>query len=457
MKFWIGGWGPAQGAESEGISLVTAGEADSPLSGGMLADRGLAAQAESASWLAAHPSRDIVYAALEADGRIAAFRRTGEASLAPLGESVEAGAAVCHIQVAADGTHLVASCWGDGRVVHVPLRSDGSLGAPTTGAAAADPYAVAREPDLTDVRDGEGTVDAGELLAQGATPGDIASLLTERAPDWSGAMDLRALVDAEADPSRIAALLAGGEADDGLAGLLAALGQADADPFDDPAVRGILAAVRERDVLVDAAPASSEPRPSRAHCAVALPGGRVATTDLGFDLVRIWRTSPRGLVLDHEVVLPFGVGPRHLLLHPSGHLHVVTEFSCEVFTLAQGADGRWALRGGIAASPDVRGGDTAAELARSRDGEVLYAGIRGSDAIAVLRVRGAGEALERVALVEAGVAIPRHHVVGRDALLIAGQGSSEIVSLPLDGRTGVPGRVRHRLPLASPTVLLPTR
>lgn len=69
MKFWIGGWGPAQGGESEGISLVTAGEAESPLAGGMLADRGLAARAESPSWLAAHPAHGIVYAALEADGR----------------------------------------------------------------------------------------------------------------------------------------------------------------------------------------------------------------------------------------------------------------------------------------------------------------------------------------------------------------------------------------------------
>lgn len=461
MKFRIGGWGPAQGGESEGISLITAGEAESTLSGGMLAHRGLAAAAESPSWLAAHPAHDVVYAALEADGRIAAFARTGDASLARHGDAVEAGAAVCHIAVAADGSHLVASCWGDGRVVHVPLRADGSLGAPSLGDAAADPYATAPEPDLAAALEGEGTVDAQDLLRQGADPTDIAALLAGETTrtDWSGAMDLRALVDGDADPSRIAAMLAGNDADDGLAGLLAALGQGAADPFDDPAVRGILDAARahEGDILQKVTPAPSEPRPSRAHSALFLPGGLVATTDLGYDLVRFWRDSPRGLAPHHEVVLPFGTGPRHLVLHPSGYLYVLTEFSGEVFVLGRRPDGRWALQSGTAASGASLPGDTGAEIARSRDGEFLYAGLRGSDTIAVLRVRGDGGVLDQVALVEAGVATPRHHFVGRDAVLVAGQGSNEIVSLPLDTRTGVPARPRHRLAVGSPTHLLPTR
>ena len=53
---------------------------------------------------------------------------------------------------------------------------------------------------------------------------------------------------------------------------------------------------------------------------------------LGFDLVRTWRPTASGLAPDHDVVLPRGTGPRHLVLHPSGHLHVVTEYSGEVFS-----------------------------------------------------------------------------------------------------------------------------
>ena len=54
-----------------------------------------------------------------------AFRRTGEASFAPLGGPVEAGEAVCHLAVAPDGGSLIASCWGDGRVVRMALDAAG--------------------------------------------------------------------------------------------------------------------------------------------------------------------------------------------------------------------------------------------------------------------------------------------------------------------------------------------
>ncbi len=59
-----------------------------------------------------------------------------------------------------------------------------------------------------------------------------------------------------------------------------------------------------------------------------------------------------------------------------------------------------------------------------------------------------------VALVDAGVDWPRHHLVARDTVLVAGQRSDEVVSLTLDLRTGVPGRVRHRVEVPSPTCLL---
>ena len=202
-------------------------------------------------------------------------------------------------------------------------------------------------------------------------------------------------------------------------------------------------------------------RVSRAHQSRFLPGGLVATTDMGLDLVRLWHAQGDGLRPAQTVVLPRGSGPRHMVWHPSGHLYVVTELSHEVFAIAPdtttSAGPVWRI---VAASPlgmGVLPGDTAAELAMSRDGEHLYAGVRGSDTIAVLRVRGAGAALESIALVEAGVDWPRHHVVLRDTLLVAGQLSDEVASLTLDERTGVPGRVRHRAAVPSPTCLLPLR
>lgn len=446
MRLWIGARGADMKAEARGVMAATAGEADSPLAGGPLALVGDAVEALSPTWLAAHPTLDVVYAALEGEGRVAAFRRTGEATLAPLGPTVEAGETTCHVAVSPDGSHLVAAAWGDGTVTHVALDAAGRLGARSEAEPAADPYG------------GEGSRPAP----------DAAALLHEQ----GGVSDLRMLVDRGADASQLAAMLAGATPtpaigkDAGLDEILALLGQS-ANPFDDPAVRGILRDAPEApdsplagavDLGGAATPAeSAEPRTPRAHCTVFLPGGLVATTDLGFDLVRFWRTSARGMRLDHEVALPLGTGPRHMVLHPSGHLYVVTEYTCEVFVLSAGPDGRWALRSGVAASPGSLPGDTAAELARSRDGEFLYAGLRGSDTIAVLRVRGEGDRLEQVALAESGIRKPRHHVVVRDTLLVAGQDSHEIASLPVDARTGVPGRVRHRFAVPSPQHILPVR
>ncbi|MFT4230908.1 MAG: beta-propeller fold lactonase family protein [Microbacterium sp.] len=381
MRFLLGGYTAEMEGRATGIGMLRAGAADDVLAGGALAFEGDAVAASgSPSWLTAHPTLDVVYAALEGAGTVQAFRRTGETTWAPLGDPVPAGEIVCHVAVAPDGGSLVADCWGDGTVARMPLDAEGRPSAPQVAAAARDPYGAESAADV----DPELGLDLSALLRGGlretaGQPGET----TGAAPDAS--------------------------------------------------------------------------RSSRAHAAAFLPDGRVATTDLGFDLVRVWRPSRSGLCLDHEVVLPRGSGPRHLVVHPSGHLYIVTEYSCEVFVLAPAPSGRWALVGGVPAAPAALPDDAAAELAASRDGAFLYAGLRGSNTIATLRVRGAGETLEPVALVDSGVDWPRHHVVARDTLLVVGQRSDTVTSLALDLRTGVPGRARHRVEAPSPSCLLPVR
>ncbi len=421
MKFWLGGHTSDSDGRASGIGTLLAGAADAASPAGPLAFTGTAATADSPSWVAQHPALDVVYASLEAAGTVAAFVRTGESTFAPLGKPVEAGAAVCHIAVAPDGHFLVASCWGDGRVVRIALDAAGRPSSPTLGVAATDPFAGPTDPFA-----------AGSQ----SVPGPDAAMQSELA---AAARSLRAAAGDE-----FAHLVPGyDEAQNAHDG---------AEPHDAAAPRAGAVLFRNETSR------STEPeRVSRAHAAVFLPDGRIATTDLGFDLVRIWRPASTGLRLDHEVVLPFGTGPRHMVLHPSGHLHVVTEFSCEVFTLGTGADGRWMLQSGVSASGLAADGDAAAELSRSRDGDFLYAGLRGSNTIATLRVRGSGERVEAVALSDAGVDWPRHHLVVRDTLLVAGQRSDDVVLLTLESRTGVPGGVRHRAEAPSPTCLLPAR
>lgn len=361
-RFWLGGYGPAMEGSADGIGMLAGDETAATA----LSYRGAVTETPSPSWLAQHPTLDVVYAALEGDAAVQAFARTGESALTPLGAPVEAGQYVCHLAVAPSGRYLIASCYGDGRVVRI------------------------------------GIDDAGRLVP-----------------------------DAAHKAAELRAALLGEPQDDTPAGT----GVAATDPYGAEGVRE-----------------------SHAHAAAFLPDGRIATTDLGFDLVRIWRPTAGGLVLDHEVVLPKGTGPRHMVVHPSGHLHVVTEYSCEVFTLAAGRDGTWSVVSSVLSSPIAEVGvDFGAELVRTRDGQFLYTALRGSNTIAALRVRGGGESLESIALADSGVDWPRHHLVHEGKLLVAGQRSDTISLLDLDERTGVPLGIRHQAPVPTPTHFLPVR
>ncbi|MFD5224107.1 lactonase family protein [Microbacterium sp. NPDC058342] len=362
-RFWVGGYGPDMGGDAEGVGYLAV---DEGRGASTLAYRGVAGAATSPSWLAQHPTLDVVYAALEGEGAVQAFARSGEQSLRPLAPPLAAGASVCHLTVSPDGRMLVASCYGDGRVVRFGIAGDGRLQPAAPDKAAALHAALFGEADA-------------ETDAAGAHPA--------------------------------------------------------ADPYPTPA--------------------GEEPRASHAHAAVFLPDGRIATTDLGFDLVRIWR---RDLTPDHEVVLARGTGPRHMVMHPSGHLHVVTEYSCEVFTLASARDGSWSVVSATTASPVAQVGvDTCAELAVSRDGHTLYTALRGGNTISALRVRGSGEATEPLALADSGVDWPRHHLVHEGVLLVAGQRSNTVAALDLDERTGVPRDVRHVTAAPAPTAILRAR
>jgi 6-phosphogluconolactonase (cycloisomerase 2 family) len=363
-RFWLGGYGPAMEGSADGIGLLSGDETAATA----LSYRGAVTETPSPSWLAPHPSLDVVYAALEGDAAVQAFARTGESALTPLGDPVDAGQYVCHLAVAPSGRYLVASCYGDGRVVRIGIDGAGRL----------VPDAAHKAAELRAALLGEPPQDAG-------APAGTA----------------------------VAAI----------------------DPY-----------------------GAEGARESHAHAAAFLADGRIATTDLGFDLVRIWRPTASGLILDHEVVLPKGTGPRHMVVHPSGHLHVVTEYSCEVFTLAAGPDGTWSVVSSVLSSPIAEiGVDFPAELVRTRDGQFLYTALRGSNTIAALRVRGAGESLESIALADAGVDWPRHHLVHEGKLLVAGQRSDSISLLDLDERTGAPLGIRHQAAVPTPTHFLPVR
>jgi 6-phosphogluconolactonase (cycloisomerase 2 family) len=372
VAFWLGSYTPgADGTgEGTGIGVRALGREDS---GGLVPITHV--ESDSPSWVVQHPTLPVVYAAEEFSGFVVAFTASHDGTLTRLGEPVQVGGIVCHLSVAARGDALVASCYGDGRVVVLPLAPEGRLAGTTVELeTASDPYGVPTAATLA----------RGGLL-------------------------LPASVE---DPSAPAAT----------------------------------------DV---------EPRQSRAHTSRWLADGRVVTTDLGFDLVRFWRrgvSASAPLVLDHEVTLPRGVGPRHLAWHESGHLHVVTEYSIEVFTLRAGNDGRFTVIAGVEATSDgAQDGDSAAELTVVGSREHLHTSVRGSNRISTLKIRGDGSELRAVGDVDSGGDGPRHHAEDGGVLHVSNQRSGTIDSFEIDEWTGVPARRVGRVEVGSPTCLAPAR
>ncbi|MBG6238791.1 6-phosphogluconolactonase (cycloisomerase 2 family) [Mycetocola sp. CAN_C7] len=364
--FWLGSYTDEAGGSGAGLSALRQEDRGTlhPLSSSAL---------PSPSFVAIHPTLPVVYAALEPSGTVEALARRGEYGLVPLGRPIEAGEAVCQLTVTPDGAALLASCYGDGRIVVFPLAANGSFTADGIIAAASnDPY-------------------GNPLAAQAAADEPV---------DFGD------------------------------------------DPFADLAIRKAVS-----DAAVD--------RPSRAHASLVLPEGRIATTDLGHDTVRIWSRNVARLSLSQEIVLPFGVGPRHLVAHPSGHVHVVTEYSNEVFTLSRADDGRWRVVASVLATADsIEDGDNASEITLAASREQIHVSIRGTNRVATLTISGDGSVLRPIADVDSGGDWPRHHAESGGLLHVANEKSGQVSSFRLDAR-GVPAKRIGSVETGSPTCLVP--
>ena len=93
----------------------------------------------SPSFLARHPTLPVVYAVAEFEGVVRAFSDDGQ-RLEQLGDAIAVGEVPCHVAVDPRGRFAVVSCYGDGRVVALPLDAAGRLGAPVAGEPSTDPY-----------------------------------------------------------------------------------------------------------------------------------------------------------------------------------------------------------------------------------------------------------------------------------------------------------------------------
>ncbi len=185
-----------------------------------------------------------------------------------------------------------------------------------------------------------------------------------------------------------------------------------------------------------------------AHAILQVSATTVLTTDLGTDDVYIHDFDGETLTRTGAVAFPAGSGPRDLFLHPSGAVWVLTELSHEMFVL----DGETFAIVSSVALPAAEEHDNSAAIGLSVDGRFAYAGLRGSDTIAVLAASPDGRSLTPVGSVSCGGGWPRHLVVDGPWLRVANQLTNSIVTFSI-GADGIPVKQSSTF-VPSPTYLL---
>ena len=174
------------------------------------------------------------------------------------------------------------------------------------------------------------------------------------------------------------------------------------------------------------------------HEIVELAGNLVLVPDLGTDRIARYRLNPENGRLapadPAEIRLPPGSGPRHLTVSADGtKLYVASEL---VNTVTVFAESRMVQTVSLL-PPQVKGSNTAAEIAIHPNGRYVYASLRGADNIVVFAIDPSTGLLTPKGRVRTG-ASPRFFMIDASGkwLLAAGQDSNTITIFGIDSATG---------------------
>ncbi|WP_433479406.1 lactonase family protein [Spirillospora sp. CA-142024] len=193
-----------------------------------------------------------------------------------------------------------------------------------------------------------------------------------------------------------------------------------------------------------------------AHATAHAPDGTVLATDLGADLVRSFRIDDGSLRLVGETAMPAGCGPRHLVVHPGGYVHVLTELAATVLVLRP-ADGyaRLEIAAESPATADPAGDRAQGAAIKLGDGgRYVYTSMRGTDVVTVHRVLDGGAALRPLADVPSGGHWPRDLHVDGGWMHVANERSDTIATFRI-GDDGVPVPAGAPLRIPSPVCVIP--
>lgn len=186
----------------------------------------------------------------------------------------------------------------------------------------------------------------------------------------------------------------------------------------------------------------------------------IMVCDLGLDRIMLYRLEDGKLVLQREVSLPEGAGPRHLTFHPDGkRVYCINELNntVTVFTYDAVAGTLEALQH-VPTLPEhyVPGSDdTAADIHVSPCGRFLYASNRGHDSVALFHIDSETGLLTAADWQITGGRTPRNFAICQGWLLAANQGSDNITSFRIDAESRRLIPTGNELGISSPVCIAP--
>lgn len=141
-----------------------------------------------------------------------------------------------------------------------------------------------------------------------------------------------------------------------------------------------------------------------------------------------------------DITTEDGAGPRHLDFHPTAaNAWIINELDDTIVTYDIGANGGLTAKGTVSTLPGGQssGSNTCADIHVSRDGKFVYGSNRGDDSIAIFSV-GADGTLTAAGHASTDGETPRNFGLDpqSDIVLVANQGSNEIVTFRRDGASG---------------------
>jgi len=198
------------------------------------------------------------------------------------------------------------------------------------------------------------------------------------------------------------------------------------------------------------------------HCTVFSPDDKyLFVSDLGTDKIMTYTfNSASGAV--KAAPKPFtevkaGAGPRHLVFHPSGrYAYLVEELSGTVSVFAYSNGTLQELQNISSLPTDFKGVIGSADIHVSPDGKFLYASNRGeSNTIAIFSINPATGKLTSKDFVSTQGKTPRNFNFDPSGrfLLVANQGSDEIVIFKRDVKTGMLTDTGKRIQVGAPVCI----